>query len=409
MSNNILDIMKKEFVRFFGDKKMAFSVIILPGLLIYVIYSALGQVTSSEIKKTENEKSVVEYVNLPKSLQSFKKMKGFEALEVQDDELKDAKKNVKNGDIDAVVVFSKDFDEKVADYDVTTAKKMPENIEIFYNSDKKNSEKTKQILNESLNQYEKTLANKFDVNRENLEKNQEKNSTELKSKYDLSTDDNTFEKDMLATMVPFLIVILLFSGALAVSIESIAGEKERGTLGTILATPIKRTDIAYGKVFSLAIFALLGSISSFIGIVSSLPKLMGSEEMGLNFNKMYGMKDYCYIFIIIAVLTLFSVACISIGSALAKSVKSVQAFSTPLMLLFMAASFAPKLLEDYTDKVWFYAIPLVNITSCLKKIFEGSIQNSYIILTVIVSIICIQIMVVALGKIFNSEKIMFSK
>jgi ABC-type Na+ efflux pump permease subunit len=60
-------------------------------------------------------------------------------------------------------------------------------------------------------------------------------------------------------ILPFLILSFLFSGCLAVTPESIAGEKERGTIATLLVTPIKRRELAIGKIISLSILATLAA------------------------------------------------------------------------------------------------------------------------------------------------------
>jgi sodium transport system permease protein len=77
-----------------------------------------------------------------------------------------------------------------------------------------------------------------------------------------------------------LIIMFLFSGAMSIGPDSIAGEKERGTIATLLVTPVKRSEIAIGKVMSLSIISLFSATSSFIGIMLSLPKLLQMEETG---------------------------------------------------------------------------------------------------------------------------------
>lgn len=79
-------------------------------------------------------------------------------------------------------------------------------------------------------------------------------------------------------MLPMLLMIFLFSGCMSVAPEAIAGEKERGTIATILVTPTKHSELAVGKIFALSIIALLSGASSTLGTILSLPKLMGGVE-----------------------------------------------------------------------------------------------------------------------------------
>ena len=66
---------------------------------------------------------------------------------------------------------------------------------------------------------------------------------------------------VFSSLLPMLLMMFLYSGCASVAPESIAGEKERGTIATMLITPTKRSDIAIGKILALAIIALLSGTS----------------------------------------------------------------------------------------------------------------------------------------------------
>ena len=98
---NVWTIVKKEFSRFFKDKRMIISVL-LPGLLIYIIYSLMGTITSS-VMGTDNEDASYTacVVNMPESLSE-----GFERLELVEGLSEDeAKKKIADGELDFYMVF----------------------------------------------------------------------------------------------------------------------------------------------------------------------------------------------------------------------------------------------------------------------------------------------------------------
>ena len=66
--NNVLNIMKKEIMRFVQDRKIAFQVFILPGLMIYVIYTFMGYAMKSMVEKEKKEVYNVEIVRMPQNL-----------------------------------------------------------------------------------------------------------------------------------------------------------------------------------------------------------------------------------------------------------------------------------------------------------------------------------------------------
>ena len=73
MKNSILTIMKKEFVRFFTDRRMVLTTVIMPGLMIYLLYSFMGSGLSSQFETTEDFLAQVGAVNLPESMQQIEK------------------------------------------------------------------------------------------------------------------------------------------------------------------------------------------------------------------------------------------------------------------------------------------------------------------------------------------------
>ena len=95
------------------------------------------------------------------------------------------------------------------------------------------------MMRDFLDTYESALANKFDVN-------------PGEEVYDMATEED-LSAQVFSMMVPMLLMIFLFSGCMAVAPESIAGEKERGTIATLLVTPVKRSHLAVGKIISLSV------------------------------------------------------------------------------------------------------------------------------------------------------------
>lgn len=212
---------------------------------------------------------------------------------------------------------------------------------------------------------------------------------------------------MFSMMVPMLMMAFLFSGCMAVAPESIAGEKERGTIATLLVTPLKRSHLALGKILSLSVIAILSGLSSFLGTMLSLPKLMGGGET-MNVN-VYGITEYAMLLLVILSTVLVIVAVVSIISAFAKNVKEATGWVTPIMIvsmLFGVTTMVESLSK--TEPVWFL-IPLYNSAQCMSGIFSLEMDMVNIAVTVASNIVYAGIGVVVLTKMFDSEKVMFSK
>ena len=224
--------------------------------------------------------------------------------------------------------------------------------------------------------------------------------------YDLATKEDTSVM-IIKMLVPFLLVIFLFSGCMSVATESIAGEKERGTIATLLVTPAKRRDIALGKVIALSIAALLSSASSFLGVVLSFPKMMGGmDDMTLS---MYNALTYIEIFALMIVTVLLFTVLLSIISTFAKSVKEASQYAMPAMVVVMILAIPSMMGAGFVEIYPIYFVPILNILKCMTSIFSLSFNVLNFVTTIISNLIYVGIGIYILTKMFNSERIMFNK
>ena len=287
MKSNTLTIIKKEFARFFGDRQMLFTTVIMPGLLIYIIYSIMGMAMKKMATEGTNELVTLCVENLPASVAPLidaipATAVSQQAVSQEDiDRLEDKNLNV------VLMRFPEAFDEKVAKYDPQSGIAAP-NVEIYYNSANNASSRVYHILETSLTAYEDQLSNRFDINRADSEG----------AAFDKASSDEMLGS-ILSKLIPMLILMLLFSGVMAIAPSAIAGEKERGTIATLLVTPLRRNELALGKVVSLSCIALLSGISSFIGIVLSLPKMIPTDAAGVELGLNFTGADYVVLLLII--------------------------------------------------------------------------------------------------------------
>ena len=248
-------------------------------------------------------------------------------------------------------------------------------------------------MKEVLNGFEQSLANKFDICQGDKD-------------YDLATEED-ISAMIISMMMPMLVLMMLFTGCLSVAAESIAGEKERGTIATLLVTPMKRSDLALGKMISLSVFGLLSGLSSFVGIMLSLPNLMGGsglEEMKFG----YTVSDYVVLLFVIITTTLLIVGMISIISAYAKSVKEASSMASPLMILVSLIGVTNMMSNGMPTELYWYLIPIYNTVQCISGVFSMDYQMLPVIITCVANAIYSGILVVVLTKMCDSERIMYT-
>lgn len=395
MSKNMLTIVKKEFARFFGDKRMVFTSVLLPGLMIYVMYSVMGNAFADKFNASDEYEYVVHAVNMPECFASIGNEENITIENVSDAEIEGIKTEITNQETDFLVVFPENFEADVMAYDAMSETEAAPQVEMYYNSVSTESYALYNMMLSMCDEYESALANRFDIN-----------AGEDVS-YDLATKEDT-TAEFFAMMLPMLMLMFLFSGCMAIAPESIAGEKERGTIATLLVTPMKRSELALGKVLSLSIIGLLSGFSSFVGTMLALPKMLGGIDPESMNASVYGMAEYAMLLGVILSTVLVIVGAISVISGLSKSVKEAGTAITPLMIIAMVISLTSMFGDGAVTERYLYCIPLYNSVQCMTGIFSFSMDPMNLVITMASNIVVTVIMVAVLTKIFDSERIMYN-
>lgn len=395
MRNDVWTIVKKEFARFFGDKRLVFTSIIMPGLLIFVMYSFMGKGLSSSFNTSEDYVAKIYTVNMPEELKDiFDTALNADWSSISVDEVDANKNKLLVDELDAIIVFPDNFISKVEAYDISSMVAAP-NIEMYYNSADTESMYSASAIESILAMYESSLSNKFDINAGELE-------------YDQATEKETTGQ-VFSMMMPMLLMIFLYSGCMAVAPDSIAGEKERGTIATLLVTPMKRSSLALGKIISISVFSLLSGISSFVGTMASMPALMsGSGDTSSISASVYAVKDYVLLLLIILTTVLVFVSVLAVISAYAKSIKEAGMLVLPFMLIIMGVGISSMMGGNKTLTLVDSLIPIYGTAKSIAGIFAFNYNVAYVLIAIAVNIVVSAILTFVLTKMFDNEKIMFS-
>lgn len=388
--SNIGAIIRKEFNRFFTDRRLVMTAIILPGLMIYLLYSFMGSAMSDMYSVEDDFAPTVYAVNAPASIAALAQEAGMTLTDVSPQEAEGVRTQIVDKQAELLAVFPADFDAQVAAY-APGAGEAP-NIELYYNSTDADSSQAHAMFAALLDGYESSLVNKFDVNRG--------------IDADLASERDTAGQ-IFSSMLPLLMMVFLFSGCMAVAPESIAGEKERGSIATLLVTPLGRGELAMGKVISLGCISLLSGASSFLGTMLSLPKLMGAGDVALE-AAAYGAGDYAALFAVIASTVLLLTGMIAVLSAFAKTVKEASMLVMPLMIVSMLVG-VTSMFGDVHAQLGWYCIPLYNSVQCMSGVLAFSASAAAVGVTVAVNLALAACMTLILRRLFNSESVMFSR
>lgn len=377
---NVFTLIKKEFSRFFKDKRMVLS-ILLPGVMIFVVYSLMGTVMEDIGKTDPGYRPTVCVINAPEEVKTT-----FSLLfELKEEDENTAKEKVVSGGLDALVVFPEGFT-----LGGQTQDKTPD-VQIFFDSSKDNSSAAYRMASGLLEGFKQPA---FTVN------------TSQSVQFDLA-EGGSVATVMLSILIPMVVFAFLASAGMSVAPESIAGEKERGTMATMLITPVKRWQLALGKIISLACFALLSGISSFLGIMFSLPKLTAGL-VDADTAIMYNFAEYISLLGVIVSIVLVIISLFSVISCFAKSVKESGSLITPFMIVIILMGMGSVIFQG-TPATPLFLVPLMGSGLAISGIMSQTASALQIVLSICSNLVVAALFIVLLAFMFKSEKIMFKK
>jgi sodium transport system permease protein len=385
---SIWGIMKKELDKIFKNPRLIFSTLILPGFIIFTIYAFMGMSIGQEITKTEEHISKVYLLESQPSFDSFisavKDEAKLDVVNVTQSYSEDEIKNILlNSEADVVIIESVDTNNK-------------ENFTLYFNQLNTLSSTAYSKMQSIIMMYKDArLASEYgDIDLVKL---------------DVKTvGDQQKESGMsLAMLLPMIVITFVFSGSLSVGADAIAGEKERGTLGTLLMAPISKNQIILGKILSTTIITLLSSVSSFLGVLASLP--FASKLFGLEGNVQYSVLNYISILLILLAVALMAVCLVLFASTFAKTIKEASMYAMPIYIVAILASTISMFSQELPKEIYYYCIPIYNCVLGLKGILSFSLSNVQLVIIIFSSIFYFVVLSWLLVRLFKNERILFAK
>ena len=400
-------IIKKELARVFKDKKLIFTMYIMPAILMFVIYGLIGNLMSSMNNDITEHTDIFTVVNAPESFKQTVSATGYDAtasVSYTDKKSYEANKvayedDILNGRADLLVVFDEDF-ESVFNAYANKGDKIP-GISVSYNNTENYSQKAHNVFNSLVaNAYRQTLQT---VRFGDLERLEVFNVTENQI-----VKESKKGTEFLSMLLPYMIVLMLFSSAMSITVDAIAGEKERGTLSSMLLAPISRTEIVVGKLVALSILSTLSALVYCVSMLFAMPLMqngMGAGEVNLSF---ISVDTVLMLLGTIVLMNLLFVSLLSAVSICAKDTKTASTLVAPMYIVVVLAGVMTMFSGGTSMPLWKYAIPVYGNALVIQQICSGEAQLSSFLATVAGLVVMIAIFVGLTSKAFNSEKIMFN-
>jgi sodium transport system permease protein len=189
---------------------------------------------------------------------------------------------------------------------------------------------------------------------------------------------------LIGGLVPYFIIVMSLTGAMYPAMDLTAGEKERGTIETILSSPVSRVHLVLGKflmVFAAAMTTAVLAVMSMGVTFAAGKKLLASEPQAANlgFSTVFSLKSLVVVFAMVMPLAvLFSAALLAIA-LFAKSYREAQSYLSPLTIVVMLPAVV-SVLPGVELNAALSLIPVLNTSLVSKEIVSGVYHWGYMAL-----------------------------
>lgn len=393
---------KKELTEVLRDKKTLFVMIVLPLILYPALFIVIMQVVMMIEQDSKEMTYSVGYITENESVISDV----TSWIESDDDELD---YSFKRKETDKSSYEQSILDEKLDIAVAISEKNGQTKFKIYYDSSETNSANAADMYKEELDSYcDHVAVESIEESGGNAEAVLHPIIGKLK---DLASNESMMG-NLLGTIIPFLLLTGVLMGAMSPAIDATAGEKERGTLETLMCMPLSGSELIMGKFLSVATVSVVSvffDILSMSGIGVYVYKLM--EDTG----EAVGSFDVLSFIpaIIITVLCLFAYALfmsalVMCVCAFAKSFKEANNYITPISIVVLLGgyiSFIPNV--ELTSQL--AMIPVVNITLLVKQLLAFDYNFTVIPIVLLSNIVYAFAAIMILGRVYSSEAILFSE
>lgn len=386
----------KELRETLRDKRVILGVIVSPLLVTPLIMGTLlffvGKKAIDNMEKTI-EIGIVELGTLPNLVNRLNENKSIDAKRFDNRDI--ARKAVEERAIRAALVIGPNA---LGDFESNESA----SLEIIYNAANENSLNTLNRLQGAIRQFDRdALAERISAAQlpENFSKPTKIERTDIAT----STSAGSFA---LGLILPYIIVMSAAFGGIQTAFDLCAGEKERGTMETLLVSPASRYEIVIGKLMTILVISLIASCCAITGILAPLAfgvelfkDLMG-DVISFNF------VSIIWMLLIVIPLALFTSSVLLVISSFSRNQKEAQTYILPFFSIVILPAMLSSVLGA-ESQLYTAFIPILNISLTMKQIFGDLFDPVYFGIALSTSLVYALLAVRLAASFFQHETILF--
>lgn len=358
----------KELTELMRDKKTLIFVILLPILIFPVLFGIVGTVmtiTANKAMKEQHRYVIVNQQQAPEFAEALFYHKNFKQIATDKNSEAELVAAIRNDEFDLAIIVPENH---IASHGAL----QQSDWKVIYNQSSQYDFMygyLKEVLQDYQQRLQKDTLKRFEV---------PENALDVIITPVVVTKVDTAEKrenigEKAGALLAYALILLCFSGAAYPAIDIGAGEKERGTLETLLICPISRTSVVLGKFFTILTTALLTALITVIslGVWGMLIGSFADIALISDVVKSISILDLLLMFLLLLPTSaMFSSLLLAI-SIYARTFKEAQNYISPLtiiVLMPLMIAMAPGVELDFSTAL----IPITNIALAIKELMKGT-------------------------------------
>ena len=389
-------IFRKELKDTLRDRRTLFFMIVFPILIIPLIIGGLPKIMISMMEKKMTERITIAVIGERESPELMEMFRLADSIDVIFNVEKDSiERSIREKEIDGAVIIPDGFREMVNSMETGQI------TMVYISSD--DLDASRKRMESVIKRFSETKTNqrleRLGIHSATLEPVRT-NHRNIAS-----------EKEMIGKLaggwLPYMFILYCFMGAMYPALDLGAGEKERGTIETLLTSPAGRMEILLGKFGVISLSGFLSAISGIIGLFVGLQFMTELPlEIITTMRSIIEVKTIALILSLIVPVSIFFSAILLSISFYAKSFKEAQSLVTPINILILFPALIG--LIPGVELNWKTAlIPIVNIALVTKEIIAETVSG-VLLLEVYGSMIILAVVGLFFTRWwFNREEVIF--
>ncbi|MDF2682197.1 MAG: transporter permease [Brevibacillus sp.] len=382
----IWTVFQKELLDLFRDRKTLLGTFLVPLIIIPFVFFLLGM-SYSNVEKEARAYVPIAVNGTSGLVAALEKIPGSRILKPEN-----AEQALQAGTLRAIITIPSTFEEQIQAGGTAE-------LNVAYDSTNQKSVYAREMIEQTVKSYSQEIVAKR-LKHAGLS---ERAIQPISPTYQNVATEERLSGGMLAGIIPLMLVVSLASGGVASANDLIAGEKERGTLESLMTAPIAANHILTAKLMAVMVMSTMSAAASLVSV--SLVLTFGPlDTEGAGFS----LGFFSPATLLVLVLTILLLAATFAGlelvlSTIAKSFKEGQTYMSGVIFAAMVPSYMLMPLNPVDIPTFYYVLPVFNGVALCKEVFYGKVDPVHGLIGLGTSLLYVVVIIALTSRLFRRE------